>query len=961
MSQAPEEQPQLPKAYEPQAVEERLYRRWKEAGHFTPDLAAARRWVAQGRRPFVVIMPPPNVTGELHLGHAQRNTFEDILVRWHRMRGEPTLWLPGADHAAIAVHVVIERALAQEGLTRQQLGREEFLRRTWEFINTYRPIIRKQIERLGASCDWTRDTFTLDPGPARAVRAAFVNLYKKGLIYRGERIMNWSPKLQTGLSDLEVEYKEVDGHLWHVRYPIQGEPGRSITIATTRPETILADTGVAVHPKDDRYRDLVGKRALVPLMDRPVPIITDEAIDPAFGTGALKVTPAHDPTDFEIGQRHGLPFINIMNLDGTLNANAGPYAGLDRFQARRRVIADLKAQGLLEQEVPYRHSVGHTERTGEPVEPLISKQWWLRIKPLAEPAADAVRDGRIRIVPERFTKVYLNWMDNIRDWCLSRQLWWGHRIPIWYCDACAHSFSAVEDPSACERCASANIRQDPDVLDTWFSSGLWTHSTLGWPDDTEELRLFHPTAVMETAYDILFFWIARMVMMTLENTGQVPFETVFLGGLVRDERGDKMSKTKGNVLNPLELLDRYGTDALRYAVTIGITPGNDASVGPQKLEAGRNFANKLWNSARLVISSLPAPAAGPEPHAAHPEPTVYPEQGRREGRAAVTLDGAALELEDRWVLSRLARAVQDVDRNLREYQLGEALRACYEFIWHEYCDWYLELAKLRLRAPSTTPSPLKGEGRGEGEGHAPGEPPFFAHPEPVEPSASASAALATMVHVLQTSLRLLHPFMPFVTEELWQRLWQRLGVQAPQDLIVAPYPDPGKANRWLDEAAEGKMEPVLELVRMVRNGRAELRLEPGLPVEVRVVGRSKEITQTIVDYEPQIEALARCKLSIAATVGQSPVPGSDEPGWSAVGVHSTVKLQEVLPDVGKQRMKLDKEIAAANAHAERLQNKLADAAFTSKAPAAIVGRERQALAEAQDRLARLQEQRQRLG
>ena len=702
MTNTPAGEP-LPKAYDPHQVEARLYEWWERSGYFraTPDPSKA---------PFTIIMPPPNVTGELHLGHAMTAAIEDALTRYHRMKGDAALFLPGTDHAGIATQVVVERQLAAEELTRHDIGREAFLKRVWEWVEKTGDTIDNQHRRLGASCDWERKTFTLDEGPARAVRTTFKNLYDQGLIYRGERMINWCVSCRTALSDLEVEHEEEQGSLYHIRYPYEDGSGH-LTVATTRPETLLGDTAVAVNPADERYADAPGKRVRLPVLGRLIPVIADEAVAVEFGTGALKITPGHDPNDFETGERHGLPIVNVLNADGTLNDEAGSYAGFDRFDARKAIVAQLERDGLLEKVEPHLHSVGHCQRSGDTVEPIVSMQWFVRIAPLAEPALAAVRDGRIRIVPERFARVYENWMENIRDWCISRQLWWGHRIPVWYCGACAHPTVAVDDPSACEACGSGGIQQDEDVLDTWFSSGLWTHSTLGWPDRNADLDYFYPTSVMETGYDILFFWVARMIMMGMWNVGDVPFRTVYLHGLVRDEQGQKMSKTRGNVRDPLDAIDQYGTDALRFALTTGSTPGNDTRFSDDRLEAARNFANKLWNVGRFVIGQ----AEGQEDMAG------WYATPPREHR------------HDRWMLSKAQQTAVRVNELIADFQIGEAERVLHEFIWSDFADWYIELAKVRLRS-------------GDGQ------------PRRV------------LAHVLERVLRLLHPFMPFVTEEIWQRL-----------------------------------------------------------------------------------------------------------------------------------------------------------------------------------------------
>jgi len=738
---------EMPRAYEPGKIEQKWYKFWLEKGYFTPE-------IEPGKKPFVIIMPPPNVTGELHVGHALTATLEDIMVRWHRMKGEPTLWLPGVDHAGIATQVVVEQLLAKEGLDRHQLGREKFVERVWQWAARCRQTITGQHQRLGISCDWSRERFTLDEGPVRAVRTAFLRLYQKGLIYRGERIINWCPRCATAISDLEVDHQDLDGHLYYVRYPLAENSQEFITVATTRPETILGDTAVAVNPGDKRFKEIIGKKVILPAVNRIISVVADEAVDPEFGTGAVKITPAHDPVDFEVAERQKLPLVNILNADATMNENAGPYAGLDRFDCRKAILSDLEKDGLLVKVEPYRHAVGHCQRCRTIIEPIASKQWFIKMPPLARPAIDAVTDGRIKIIPERFTKIYLNWLENIRDWCISRQLWWGHRIPVWYCPECGELTVSVDEAKSCHGCGSARIEQDPDVLDTWFSSALWPHSTLGWPDDTEDLRYFYPTSVMETGYDILFFWVARMIMMGLEDTGDIPFHTVYLHGLIRDERGEKMSKVRGNVLNTLETLEAYGTEALRTAISTGTSPGNDIKLSTSRLEAGRNFANKLWNATRFVVRSI--------------EPD----------RADTEIRWGELPLEDRWILSRLNRTIMNVTGLMEDFQFGEAQRQMRDFLRGEFCDWYIEIAKIRLQPDNDGLSPL-----------------------PV------------LIHVLETSLRLLHPYMPFITEELWQNLKSRLpsGWQPAESIMVASYPEATGAA--IDPQAETVMESLIEIIR----------------------------------------------------------------------------------------------------------------------------------------------------
>ncbi|MDW8008879.1 MAG: valine--tRNA ligase [Chloroflexota bacterium] len=893
---------ELPKAYDPSQHEAAIYRLWEEGGHFQP------RGDPQ-KPPFCIIMPPPNVTGALHMGHALTDTLEDVLVRWHRMKGEPTLWLPGVDHAGIATQNVVERELAKEGLSRHDLGREAFLQRVWDWAQRTRATITQQHRRLGASCDWTRERFTLDEGPSRAVRTTFVRLYHDGLVYRGERIINWCPRCRTALSDLEVEHQEHDGHLWFVRYPLLDDQGRPtdeyIVVATTRPETIVADVAVAVNPQVERWRPLIGRRCLVPVAERPVPIIADEAVDPRFGTGALKITPGHDALDFEIGERHGLPAIVSIGPDGRMNEHAGPLAGLDRFEARKEMARRLQELGLLEREEAHRHSMGHCQRCGTIVEPIVSEQWFVRMRPLAGPAIRAVREGRVRIVPRRFVRVYLHWLENIRDWCISRQLWWGHRIPAWYCRDCGAVTvppreDPMRDPQRCGACGSPDLRQDEDVLDTWFSSALWPHSTLGWPDDTEDFRRFYPTSVLETGYDILFFWVARMVMMGLYNTGQVPFRYVYLHGLVRDPHGRKMTKSLGNVVDPLEAVERYGCDALRYVLATGAAPGNDMRLSAEKLEGGRNFANKVWNAGRFVVQALGE-------HLAPGEKVEAPSGRRRR----------SLPLEDRWILSRLHQTIGRVEGLLRQFQIGEAGKRLHEFFWGELCDWYLEMAKVRLR-------------QGDRD------------------------ALSVLAYALDTSLRLLHPFMPFVTEAIWQRLRPYLAWAETEALIVAPWP---RARRsWLDAEAERQMGLVMGVVRAIRNLRAEWRVEPGRWVEAYVASPEASM---LAGLAPTLEALARARpLHIAADASILPARGAA----TAVLPGAQVALPLAgLVEVERERERLRRQLQEAEREVEALARRLAQEEFRARAPAQVVAKEEERLAAARERLEGLRRRLQALG
>ncbi|MDO8616746.1 MAG: valine--tRNA ligase [Dehalococcoidia bacterium] len=876
----------MPKAYDPSQVEAALYQSWLAGGYFRPRADPARE-------PFCIIMPPPNVTGELHLGHALTATVEDTLIRWHRMLGDPTLWLPGVDHAGIATQNVVEKQLAKEGLSRHDLGREQFLERVWQWVRKYRSVISHQHARLGASCDWDREVFTMDDGPQKAVRATFVRLYNEGLIYRGERIINWCPRCMTALSDLEVEHEEQQARLWYVRYPLLDDAGNVtddyVVIATTRPETIVADVAIAVNPNVKRWQSAVGRRALLPIIERHIPIIADDQVDPKFGTGALKITPGHDAVDFEIGGRHGLPAIVAIGPDGAMNEHAGPYQGLDRFETRTAIAADLEALGLIEKTVDHTYAIGHCERCATIVEPLVSKQWFVNMKPLAEPAIAAVKDGRIEIIPRRFSRVYMHWMESIRDWCISRQLWWGHRIPVWYCEN-GHECAAVEDPAACPQCRSQAIEQDPDVLDTWFSSGLWPHSTLGWPEDSPDLRYFYPTSVLETGYDILFFWVARMIMMGLYNMNDVPFRHVYLHGLIRDARGRKMTKSVGNVVDPLLLVDRYGCDALRFTLATGGTPGNDFRLFDEKLEGGRNFANKVWNASRFVVQSI-----GDE-KVALPDAVSIDRLDQRRG----------WPLEDRWIVSRALATAREANRLLGAFQINEAGRLLYDFFWSDYCDWYLEMAKVRLKEGDRSPLPV-------------------------------------LAYVLQSSLRLLHPIMPFVTEEVWQHLRTVVDGLEPEFLIAAAYPlGEGEA----DAAAESSAGLLIDIVRAIRNIRAERGVEPARYVEAYIAADGPR--PVIEAARPLLEALARVRpLHIVGDTAEAP----------SQGVASAVLAQAhvVLPlagmiDLGAERQRLTAQLQEAEGEVKRLEAKLANEQFRARAPAAVVAKEEEKLAAAGSRL-----------
>ena len=910
-NQASQRPAEMAKAYEAQQVEQRLYEWWEASGFFKPADDPAKK-------PFTLSMPPPNVTGELHMGHAMFVTIEDVIVRWHRMLGESTLWLPGTDHAGIATQSQVEKLLRSEGTSRQNVGREEFLRRTWEWKAKYGGEITRQLRRIGASCDWSRERFTLDPGLSRSVRAAFKRLYDDGLIYRGTYLVNWSPALQTAVSDLEVEHEERQGSLWYVRYPLVGggsqeiEHGTStpqpptpnpwgsgtwaegvtewITVATTRPETILGDTAIAVNPEDERYATMIGREAIVPGVGRRIPIVADSYVDANFGTGAVKVTPAHDPNDYAIGQRHRLPMINIMNRDATLNEQAGPYAGQDRFEARKNLVADLEKEGMLVKTAAHTLSVGISQRGREVIEPLLSEQWFVRTKPLAEMALAAVREGRTKIVPERFEKVYFHWLDNIEDWCISRQLWWGHRIPVWYTPEGEMIVPGPDDPEP----QGEGIYQDTDVLDTWFSSGLWPFSTLGWPDETEDLARFYPTDVMETGYDILFFWVARMMMMGCYLTGTAPFHTIYLHGLVRDKQGRKMSKSFGNVVNPLEVMDQQGTDALRFTLATSGTPGQDLNLNPDRIEAARNFANKIWNITRFVLTKL----------------DVLEKQETAGGAQSSVLYST---LADRWILSRYNRLVQDVDRLMRVYNFGEAGRQIQDFLWGDFADWYVEIAKVQLEASAGA-----------------------------EQQANTRAVL---YGVLEGSLRLLHPFMPFVTEEAWQYLTanRRQTVALPASIMVAPYPTADAGA--LDDAAERDFALLQELISSVRNVRNEYKVEPARWVAATVAAGAR--AAMLNEQRSQIVRLARVadeQLSIVEQLDAKPAQAAA----LVVGGDVEVFLPLAgLIDLAAERARLNKELEQADAEVGRRAAKLGNAGFVDKAPAAVVQRERDGLAAAQ--------------
>ena len=775
----------LPKTYNPKTVEKRWYDYWLEKGYFAPaeDLT---------REPFSIVMPPPNVTGSLHLGHALDNTLQDILTRWRRMQGYSVLWLPGTDHAGIATQARVEESLAQQGISRHDLGREAFLEKVWEWKHTYGSTISNQLKMLGASCDWSRERFTMDEGCSRAVREVFVMLFEKGLIYRGDYIINWCPRCHTTISDIEVEHIESEGNLYYIKYPLQDGEG-FLTVATTRPETMLGDTGVAVNPTDERYREYIGKNLILPILGRVIPVVADDFVDQEFGTGAVKVTPAHDPNDFEMGMRHDLPSVNVINQDGTMSDEAGPYRGLDRYECRRRIVEDLREQGYLLKVEDHSHAVGHCYRCQTVIEPMISKQWFVKMKPLAEPAIKRVLEGDIVFVPSRFTKIYINWLENIRDWCISRQLWWGHRIPVWYCE-CGEMICSREDPEVCPSCSSSALTQDPDVLDTWFSSALWPFSTMGWPEDTRDLARFYPTSVLVTGRDIIFFWVARMIFAGLEFMKEVPFYDVMIHGLILDGQGRKMSKSLGNGIDPIEVIEQYGADTLRFSLITGTTPGNDVRFYMDKVENTRNFANKVWNASRFVIMNM-------------------------EDYERIKLVDSDFELADNWILHRLSVTNREVTRLLEQYELGEAARTLYDFIWDDFCDWYVELVKPRLYRP--------------------------------EKPRERKVAQNILVLVLKDILKMLHPFMPFITEEIFQHL-----PQPTASIMIEPWPD---NERFYRPQAEEDMRLLIQVIRAIRNIRNEFNIPPGMKIPVQVVTADTEKAAKIMKNQDYAENMANLK------------------------------------------------------------------------------------------------------
>ena len=862
---------ELAKTYDPKGLEERLYQKWLDKGYFHAE-------VNKDKKPFTIIMPPPNVTGQLHMGHALDNTIQDTLIRFKRMQGYEALWQPGTDHAAIATEVKVTNMLKEQGLDKHEMGREKFLEHAWAWKEEYGSRIINQLHKLGASADWERERFTMDEGSSAAVEEVFVRLYEKGLIYKGSRIINWCPVCQTSLSDAEVEHEDQDGFFWHINYPIVGEEGRFVEIATTRPETLLGDTAVAVNPNDERYKDIIGKMLKLPLTDRQIPVIADEYVDKEFGTGCVKITPAHDPNDFEVGRRHDLEEINILNDDATVNANGGKYEGMDRYEARKAVVEDLKKLGLLVKVVPHNHSVGTHDRCHTTVEPMIKPQWFVNMKEMAEAAVKTLKDGNLTFVPERFDKTYLHWLENIKDWCISRQLWWGHRIPAWYCDDCGHMIvkRGQDAPAKCDKCGCTHFTQEEDTLDTWFSSALWPFSTLGWPKDTEEMDYFYPTDVLVTGYDIIFFWVIRMVFSGLEQTGKTPFHHVLIHGLVRDSQGRKMSKSLGNGIDPLEVIDKYGADALRMTLLTGNAPGNDMRFYWERVEASRNFANKVWNASRFIMMNLDA--------ADEPE----------------TIDKNELTIADKWILAKANRLIADVTDNMEKYELGIALSKVYDFIWEEFCDWYIEMVKPRLYSDTDS---------------------------------TKSAALWTLKNVLNKALKLLHPFMPFITEEIYCTL-----NPDEESIMISEYPVTDDEFAFIKE--ETDTEIIKDAVRAIRNTRTSLNVPPSKKATVYVVSNDENIRNIFSDGEAFFETLAKADNVII----QADKTGIEDNAVSAIipGAEFCIPFEQLV-DVEKEIKRLEAEEIRLTKEISRCEGMLGNEKFISKAPEKKVNEEKDKL------------------
>jgi valyl-tRNA synthetase len=863
MSEAKE----LAKSYDPKQVEDRLYDSWVENGYFTPE-------VDPDKEPYTIVIPPPNITGQLHMGHALDNTLQDVLIRWRRMQGYSALWLPGTDHASIATEAKIVEALAKDGISKYDLGREKFLEKAWEWKDIYGSRILNQLKKLGSSCDWSRERFTLDEGCSKAVEDVFIKYYEKGLIYRGERIINWCPTCKTSISDIETVYENKQGNFWHIKYPVK-DSNEFIEIATTRPETMLGDTAVAVNPKDDRYKHLVGKTLILPLMNKEIPIVADDYVDLEFGTGAVKITPAHDPNDFEVGMRHNLPMPRVMNDDGTINELGGKYQGMDRFEARKAIVQDLEEQGLLVKIKDHEHNVGHCQRCTTVIEPILSKQWFVKMKPLAEPALKVVRDEEIKFVPERFSKIYFNWMENIQDWCISRQLWWGHRIPAYYCTHCDEVIVAKEKPGKCSKCGG-ELKQDEDTLDTWFSSALWPFSTLGWPENTADLKYFYPTSVLVTGYDIIFFWVARMIFSAMENMKEIPFKHVFIHGIVRDSEGRKMSKSLGNGIDPLEVIEKYGADALRFNLITGNSPGNDMRFIWDKVESCSNFANKIWNASRFVMMNLDIDAVEKA------DRNVYEQN---------------LTTADKWILSRYNTVVKEVTDNLEKFEVGMAAQKLYDFIWSEFCDWYIELVKPRLYG---------------------------------EDAASKLAAQITLVDVLTGTMKLLHPMMPFITEEIYQHL-----PGTDKSIVISKWPEYDE-KRYNPEQ-ESNMEIVMAAIKSIRNIRAEMNVVPSRKAKVLIIATDEKVKSAIEAGSIYFERLASAS-EVQMISEKTQIPEGAVPVVIA-GAEIFLPLEELV-DLEKEKERLSKEKENLEKELQRVRGKLNNQGFVAKAPQSVIEEER---------------------
>lgn len=864
---------ELAKTYDPQEVEDRIYDFWLNGGYFHAT-------VDPEKKPYTIVIPPPNITGQLHMGHAMDETLQDILIRWRRMQGYSALWLPGTDHASIATEAKIVEAMRQEGLTKEDLGREKFLERAWAWKEKYGGRIVEQLKKLGSSCDWERERFTMDEGCNKAVREVFVRLYNKGLIYRGERIINWCPHCKTSISDAEVEFAEKDGNFWHIRYPFKDGSGY-LELATTRPETMLGDTAVAVHPDDPRYKDIVGKMLILPLVGREIPVIADTYVEQDFGTGVVKITPAHDPNDFEVGLRHNLEIINVMNDDGSINENGGKFAGMPGLEARKQIVKELEEQGFLVRIEPIKHNVGSCYRCHTVVEPRVSKQWFVKMEPLAKPAIECVRDGRVRFIPERMEKIYFNWMENIKDWCISRQLWWGHRIPAWYCEDCGEMIVAMDAPHTCPKCGSEKLHQDEDTLDTWFSSALWPFSTLGWPDQTEDLKYFYPTDTLVTGYDIIFFWVARMIFSGMEHMGEPPFKTVFIHGLIRDAQGRKMSKSLGNGIDPLEVIAQYGADALRFTLVTGNSPGNDLRFSQEKVEASRNFANKIWNASRFILMNIDGQDV----------PNQLPEK---------------LALEDKWIVNQFNQVVKEVTDNLEHFEIGIAVQKLYDFLWDELCDWYIEIAKIRLQSSDEE---------------------------------AAQTARQVLVWVMTGTLQLLHPFMPYITEEIWQSL-----PHEGESIMVSKWPVYEEAHCFQQAASD--MQSIMDVIRAVRNRRSEMNVPPSRKTHLYIATAAEKVFQ---EGAPIIERLA---FANGVEIG----PAFEIEGAVNIvtsGAKAYIPMDELV-DKKAELARLTKELESAQKQYATTQQKLSNEKFLSKAPENVVEGVRQNAAKLKEHIALIQ-------